>query len=120
MMQIDESRNKIIREEAKRAMGPPSTNLLDHVPQSRSIDEDTEIRRDSLELKTSMVRSALVEKATSMINLILERSVSSSPHKNVGAAPETKTLQGSEKCNVAKRVKIESKDTDNVVIAEEP
>lgn len=66
-----------------------------------------------------MIRSALMEKAQSMIKLSLERLVSPSEQNNVGSEA-TKVPQDSEKCNATKRVKCESKNTNDKVMEEEP
>ncbi|EFH62997.1 predicted protein [Arabidopsis lyrata subsp. lyrata] len=73
----------------------------------RRISEDAWIKRDRREITPSMIK------------LSLERLVSPSEQNNVGSEA-TKVPQDSEKCNATKRVKCESKNTNDMVMEEEP
>ncbi|CAE6232660.1 unnamed protein product [Arabidopsis arenosa] len=70
-----------------------------------------------MELTPSMIRSTMVKTGQCIIELFLERLDSTSPQNNVGSA--TKVLQDSKKSNAAKRVKCESKNTNDVIMEEE-
>ncbi|CAH8279152.1 unnamed protein product [Arabidopsis lyrata] len=83
----------------------------------RRISEDAGIRRDSMELTPSMIRSTMMKTGQCIIELFLERLDSASPQNNVGSA--TKVPQDSKKSNAAKRVKCESKNTNDVIMEEE-